>query len=80
MAPGAARSGVCDMREDEKFARKWAYIERVKGRRRMTDRWAPIKDIYHEFKRGKNKGKFLVVMANGKAAIATSIQEDFRRV
>lgn len=59
---------------------KWAYIERVKGRRKITHRWSPIHDIYHQFKRGRNKGKFIVVMTNGKSAIATSIQEDFRSV
>lgn len=68
------------MSEIKEFGRKWAYIERVKGRRKITDRWAPIRDIYHQFKRGKNKGKFIVVMANGQSAIATSIQEDFRSV
>lgn len=54
---------------------KWAFIERVKGKRKITHRWAPIQDIYHEFRRGKNRGKYAVVMANGRGAMATMIQE-----
>ena len=54
----------------------WAYIEKEAGRRKITDKWVPIKPIYHEFTKGKNKGKFSVVMVNGKSAIATSIRGD----
>ena len=55
---------------------KYAYIERVMGKRRITHCWRPIKDSFiHEIKKGKNRGKFAVTMANGKGAIATSIQD-----
>ena len=54
----------------------WAYIERIKGKQKLTDRWAPIKPIYHRFTKGKDKGKFCVVMMNGKTATATTVKDE----